>query len=323
MNASIANIVPLGVLERRFARLRERVLHSRRPIIWLRAIPGAGKSPVPLDFQGQRQSREPRRMAGNRRREPGRRASGADGGWRLERQAAVTSDRRLECERGIFSRAAHAELLWSRRGPGQHRFFLTAPDGHDVVGLFEATGGWPVLVDAWLAGRCEEIQKVLPDFLELQVLPHLPQSLVSALFGAVTAPLAPAAIEYLFGRDAAMHPLLGSTDVGTTIAADWVRAALVTLRARPRLLSRAVRDDLIHLATTFGDPTASIGSLIEIGHAEQALEIFERAGGMFFGYLHGFQALQDVLRAFGPDWERRRNTFSRALVLAQQERSIP
>ena len=44
MNASIANIVPLGVLERRFARLRERVLHSRRPIIWLRAIPGAGKS---------------------------------------------------------------------------------------------------------------------------------------------------------------------------------------------------------------------------------------------------------------------------------------
>jgi hypothetical protein len=44
MNASIAKIVPLGLLERRFARLRERVLDSRRPIVWLRAIPGAGKS---------------------------------------------------------------------------------------------------------------------------------------------------------------------------------------------------------------------------------------------------------------------------------------
>jgi DNA-binding CsgD family transcriptional regulator len=74
-------------------------------------------------------------------------------------------------------------------------------------------------------------------------------------------------------------------------------------------LSRAVRDDLIHLITAFGDPTASIVSLIEIGHAEQALEMLDRAGGMFFGYLHGFQALQDVLRAFGPDWERRAETL--------------
>ena len=33
MNASIVKIVPVGLLERRFARLRERVLDSRRPIV--------------------------------------------------------------------------------------------------------------------------------------------------------------------------------------------------------------------------------------------------------------------------------------------------
>jgi DNA-binding CsgD family transcriptional regulator len=181
----------------------------------------------------------------------------------------------------------------------------------EVDGLFAATGGWPVLVDAWLSGRSEEIQKVLPDFLELEVLPHLPQSLVSALFGALSAPLAPAAIEYLLGRDAVLHPLLRSTDDGTLISAGWVRAALEALRARPRL-SRAVRDDLIHLATAFGDPTAAILSLVALGQAEQALEIFDRAGGMFYGYLRGFQALQDVLRAFGAEWERR----SESLFLA-------
>jgi DNA-binding NarL/FixJ family response regulator len=309
MNASIAKIVPLGLLERRFARLRERVLDSRRPIVWLRAIPGAGKSRFLSTFKDNSKvaGLGDWRVIDGESPDAVQLALTAAGvlNGRPQQRVIVASNASDEYSRVLLTPSAYGlvEVL------DDTVFFLSAPDAQEVEGLYAATGGWPVLVDAWLTGRGEEIQKVLPDFLELEVLPHLPQSLVSALFGAITAPLAPAAIEYLFGKDAAVHPLLRSTDAGTIIAADWMRAALKTLRARPRILSRAVRDDLIHIATAFGDSTASIVSLIEIGHAEQALEIFDRAGGMFFGYLHGFQALQEVLRAFGPDWERRVETL--------------
>ena len=303
MNANIATLVPLGPLERRFARLRDRVLGSRRPIVWLRALPGAGKTRFLATFKDH-----------------ARAASLGD--WRIidgESPDAVQAALAAGVLNGGPQRrviASNASEAYSRAllTPSAYgfvevvddtAFFLTAPEMQEVEGLNAATGGWPVLVDAWLSGRGAEIQKVLPDFLEFEVLPHLPQSLVSALFGALTAPLSLAAIEYLFGRDAALHPLLRRTDAGTVIAAGWVRTALETLRGRPRTWSRAVRDDLIHLATAFGDPTAAILSLIQIGHAEQALEIFDRAGGMFFGYLRGFQALQDVLHAFGAEWERR------------------
>ncbi len=304
MSANIATIVPAGPLERRFARLRDRVLGSRRPIVWLRALPGAGKTRFLSTFK-----------------DPAKAASLGD--WRIidgespdavqaalaagvlnggpPRRVIVASNASEAYSRALLTPSAYGfvEVL------DDTAFFLTAPEMQEVEGMYTATGGWPVLVDAWLSGRGEEIQKVLPDFLELEVLPHLPQSLVSALFGALTAPLAPAAVEYLLGKGAALHPLLRRTDEGTIIAAGWVRAALETLRARPRLLPRAVQDDLVHLATAFGDPTAAILSLIEIGQAEQAIEIFDRAGGMFFGYFRGFRALEDVLRAFGPEWERR------------------
>jgi DNA-binding CsgD family transcriptional regulator len=309
MNASIVKIVPVGLLERRFARLRERVLDSRRPIVWLRAIPGAGKSRFLSTFRDDGKAASPADWRVIDGESPGAvqaalSAAGALNG-RPQRRVIVASHASEEYSRVLLTPNAYGlvEVV------DDAAFFLTAADILDAEGLFAATGGWPMLVDAWLAGRGEEIQRVLPDFLELEVLPHLPQSLVSALFGAVGGPLAPAAIEYLFGRDAALHPLLRGTDAGTFIAGDWVRAALEALRARSGLLPRSVRDDLTHLAIAFGDPTASVVSLIEIGHAEQAIEIFERAGGMFFGYLHGFQALQDVLRAFGPDWERRTETL--------------
>jgi DNA-binding CsgD family transcriptional regulator len=309
MSATIARIVPLGLLERRFARLREWVLGSRRPVVWLRAIPGAGKSRFLSTFKDNSKIAGLEDWQVIDGESPGAvqlalTVAGVLNG-RPQQRVIVASNASDEYSRVLLTPSAYGlvEVL------DDTAFFLTAPDVQDVDGLYAATGGWPMLVDAWLAGRGEEIQKVLPDFLELEVLPHLPQSLVSALFGAVTTPLAPAAIEHLFGMGAAVHPLLRSTDAGTIIAADWVRAALKTLRAGPRVLSRAVRDDLVHIATAFGDPTSSIVSLIEIGQAEQALEIFDCAGGMFFGYLHGFQVLQEVLRAFGPDWERRAETL--------------
>ena len=232
MSANIATIVPAGPLERRFARLRDRVLGSRRPIVWLRALPGAGKTRFLSTFK-----------------DPAKAASLGD--WRIidgespdavqaalaagvlnggpPRRVIVASNASEAYSRALLTPSAYGfvEVL------DDTAFFLTAPEMQEVEGMYTATGGWPVLVDAWLSGRGEEIQKVLPDFLELEVLPHLPQSLVSALFGALTAPLAPAAVEYLLGKGAALHPLLRRTDEGTIIAAGWVRAALETLRARP------------------------------------------------------------------------------------------
>ena len=313
---SIAKIVPIGLLERRFGRLRAKILKSRRPIVWLRALPGTGKSRflASLEAEGKRpdfadwlviDGQAPEAL------EAGLAAAGVVKG-RPERRVIIASSASEEFSRVMLTPSAYGlvELIEDAD------FFLTPadsypPDAHvpDADGLFASTGGWPVLVDAWASGRSAEIRKILPDFLEREVLPNLPQSLVTALFGAVTAPLTPAAVEHLFGAGASLHPLLRATDAGIAVAGEWVRAALLALRAKPRALPRGVLDDLIRIHTAFGDPVASILSLIDMGQSEQAAEVFDRAGGMFFGYRHGYQALETVLRSFGPEWERRRETL--------------
>jgi DNA-binding CsgD family transcriptional regulator len=304
MTATIAQLVPVGLLERRFARLRDKVFATTRPIVWLRAMPGSGKSRFLSSLMEARK-------APNLAVLDGETPDAVQAALATAGLASATPDRRV-----IVASSAHEEyarILLRHSAYGHVEliedadFFLTSSDvqSPDAEGLLAATGGWPILVDAWLAGRATEIRKLLADFLEQEVLPSLPRSLVSALFGAVSAPLTPAAIEFLFGPGASVHPLLRSTEAGTVIASEWVRAALSTLSAGPRVLSRATLDDLIHLHTAFGDPAASIVSLLELDQAEHALEVFDRAGGMFFGYLQGYQALEVVLRGFGPEWERR------------------
>jgi LuxR family maltose regulon positive regulatory protein len=65
-----------------------------------------------------------------------------------------------------------------------------------------------------------------------------------------------------------------------------------------------VLDDLIRLHTQFAEPARAITSLVDLGLFTQAIEVFNAAGGMFFGYRHGYQALETVLAKFGPEWER-------------------
>ena len=53
---------------------------------------------------------------------------------------------------------------------------------------------------------------------------------------------------------------------------------------------------------------------MDLGLFAQAIEVFNAAGGMLFGYRHGYQArFETVLQKFGPDWERR----TESLLLAR------
>jgi ATP/maltotriose-dependent transcriptional regulator MalT len=155
------------------------------------------------------------------------------------------------------------------------------------------------------------------------VLPDLSSRVATALFGALPAPLGKAAVGYLFGAQAKLHPLLLTTAAGVTIAGTWVRDALLKLRMQPKALERAVLDDLIQLHTRFAEPADAITSLVDLGLFAQAVEVFNAAGGMFFGYRHGYQALETVLRSFGPDWERRTESlfFARLYLMIKTGQS--
>jgi DNA-binding CsgD family transcriptional regulator len=191
------------------------------------------------------------------------------------------------------------------------------------IKVLAATGGWPLLVDGYLSGRSAEMMQMLPAFLERDVLPDVPPRVATALFGSLPAPLGPAAVEYLFGAQQELHPLLKSTAAGVTAAGDWVRDALLKLRSRPQALRRSALDDLIQLHTRFDEPARAIASLVDLGLFTQAIEVFNAAGGMFFGYRHGYQALQTVLRKFGPDWEGRTESlfFARLYFIVKSGQS--
>jgi DNA-binding CsgD family transcriptional regulator len=287
----------------RFTRLQAKLRRSIKPIIWLRAIPGAGKTRFLRTLKLDDKTK---------------------GAWRLldaptpaTVQKALTAGplgERRTTRKLIIASSANADLAQSLLVPNVYGFieviedsdfFLTPADCLEDEDLFAATAGWPVLADAWARNRADDIIAMLPDFLEQQVLPQLPPPLVTALFAALAAPLSQAALDHLFGPNKSLHPLLITTAASTTIAGSWIRDALLTLRGTPESLSPKVRDQLIHVHTTFAEPASAITSLIDIGQSDRAVQVFERAGGTFFGYLHGFQALGVVLRKFGPEQERR------------------
>jgi DNA-binding CsgD family transcriptional regulator len=291
-------------LTARFTRLTAKLRQSTKPIIWLRAIPGAGKTRFLHTLKKDDKTQ---------------------GGWRLldaPTPAAVHKvlasagalGERHPTQKLLIASTANADIARSLLVPDVYGFvdviedndlFPTPADCRQEQGLFAATAGWPVLVDAWARNRADDIKAMLPDFLESEVLPQLPPPLVTALFAALAAPLRPAAVEYLFGQGKPLHPLLAPTTAGTSIAGSWIRDALLTFHGTPESLPPKVRDQLIHVHTTFAEPATAITSLIDIGQTERAVQVFERAGGIFFGYLHGFQGLGEVLQKFGPEWERR------------------
>ena len=314
----------------RFARICQRLQSTPKRIVWLRAMPGTGKTRVLIELE---------------RRAPAWHAED----WLLlddpsadAMQAALAACGSLGDRPGrpllIASRSssAVAESLLTPRLYGlvevidDGDLFLQPGDCRSMDGdVLAATGGWPMLVDGYLSGRAAEMVQMLPAFLDREVLPDLPPQVTTALFGSLPAPLGPAAIAYLFGtpRDGALrvgtqrelHPLLKRTAAGVTAAGEWVRDALLRLRTQPQALRRPVLDDLIRLHTQFAEPAHAITSLVDLGLFTQAIEVFNAAGGMFFGYRHGYQALETVLAKFGPEWERRTETllFARLYLMVK------
>jgi DNA-binding CsgD family transcriptional regulator len=294
-------------MARRLARIGKRLQATRKPIVWLRAMPGTGKTrllfalarrakalhiadwlllddPSPDALQAALAAR------GSPADPPGRRLLVASRSSNEVAQALLTS-----------------QLYGFVDVIDDHDLFLTSADcrSMDSVDILAASGGWPLLVDGYASGRSVEMQQMLPAFLDRDVLPDLPPPVTTALFGSLPAPLGPKAVEYLFGTQRELHPLLKTTAAGVTVAGGWVRDALLKLRTQPQALRRSVLDDLIRLHTQFADPARAITSLVDLGLFAQAIEVFNAAGGMFFGYRHGYQALETVLQKFGPDWERR------------------
>jgi len=312
----VAKSRPIDPLEHRFARLRARLTQTTQRIVWLRALPGTGKTRFLLHLQTGDEAPHwaDWRFLDNQSAEATQAelaASGISGGRPAQRLIIASSNDEIAQPLLMPSVYGFVELI------EDGEFFLTSGDCRFEPGLFASTAGWPVLVDAWLRGRGAEIQAMLPDFLEREVLPRLPPALVAALFGALTAPLSADALEYLFGCNKRVHPLLLTSEAGTSVAGEWVRKALMTLRRTPASLPPAALERIVHVHTAFADPASSIASLIDIGQPDEALQVFERAGGMYFGYLHGFQSLEQVLRRFGPEGERRADSlfFAHLFVL--------
>jgi DNA-binding CsgD family transcriptional regulator len=189
--------------------------------------------------------------------------------------------------------------------------------------LLAATGGWPLLVDGYSSGRAAEMVQMLPAFLDREVLPEIPPRVTTALFASMPGPLSAAAVEYLFGAEKELHPLFRTTAAGVTAAGDWVRDALLKLRTQPKALQGSALDDVIQLHTRFDEPARAICALVDLGLFAQAIEVFNAAGGMFFGYRQGYQALETVLQKFGPHWETRTESlfFARLYLSVKSGRS--
>jgi DNA-binding CsgD family transcriptional regulator len=294
-------------MARRLARICQRLQATRKPIVWLRAMPGTGKTRLLFELA--------------------RRATGLHvEDWLLLDDPSADALQAELAARGSLAGPSGRRLLIASRSSNEvaqalltpqlygfvdviddHDLFLKSVDcrSMDSVDLLAATGGWPLLVDGYVSGRSVEMLQMLPAFLDRDVLPDLPSPVSTALFGSLPAPLGPKAVEFLFGTQQELHPLLKTTVAGVTVAGEWVRDALLKLRTQPQTLRRSVLDDLIRLHTQFAEPARAITSLVDLGLFAQAIEVFNAAGGMFFGYRHGYQTLEAVLQKFGPDWERR------------------
>jgi hypothetical protein len=295
-----------GMLARRTERIRKRVLASCKPIVWITGVAGTGKTQI---LQALRKKLE--------------RGSGARV-WTLlddpdteHLESALVSvrsaDRGRQRRMVVATRpnAAAANVLRKPRVYGlvevieDAELFLSARDGGATGSsqVLELTGGWPVLADAFASGRAAELLHELPDFLQTEVLPTLPPSVVVALFVALSEPLSDEAVGELFRGQAPFTPLLRHTAQGLSTASTWVAGALRHLRQRPNTFSKETLDRILDLHARYGRPDRSIPALLDMGQTAQALAVFERAGGPFFGYLRGFHALQTLLDLFGSEPE--------------------
>jgi len=89
------------------------------------------------------------------------------------------------------------------------------------------------------------------------------------------------------------------------VAGEWVRSALSSLRRRAVARAPGLRERLMRLYASLTDPAPAIAALLSVGDSSAAFELFRRAGGAYYGYAHGYHALERVLAHFGPQLEQR------------------
>lgn len=295
---------PNDALERRTLRLLSRIRSMRKPIIWLRGCAGAGKSQLLKELARNQGTRS---ACWKLLDDPSPRVLKE----KLADPAAEGSSPRMV----IASRPASpaGQVLLKQRVYGEvaviddTELWVTLDDAasDSDVALMQMTGGWPVLAAAYLQGRTAPVRELLPEFLESELLPLLPEPLIAAVYAALTAPLTAAAFAFLSGSDTASHPILCKQEAHWQVSGAWVREALHGLRRSSAFLTPGVRDRLKGFYAGLIAPERAIADLAAMGETEQALELFKNAGGVFFGYRHGYRALEAVLGAFGEILEQR------------------
>jgi DNA-binding NarL/FixJ family response regulator len=299
--------MPTSWLDRLAAQIRA----SSSPILWLRGLPGTGKSTLLAHVKPWAEARfliydEP----------------AAD----MLTQFTPGEQRLLLAARPSAA-MDRALLRWRAYGAveiiGDHALFLTEAecgalgDGQ----LFQQTGGWPFLVGASREGRGEIIQDLLPAFLDAELFPSLPHALVVAILAASDTPLPLSGAKSLFG-DGALHPLLAVTPDGVVLAADWVKDAVQRLKQRPTVWQRATADAVIQIHARNGKPVPAIEALNRMGQREAALDLFDQAGGFRLGLRDGVGLLARALDSFPAGLEDRVDTllFGRILVMVASGR---
>jgi DNA-binding CsgD family transcriptional regulator len=288
-----------NALERRLLRLERRLLDAEAPIVWLCACAGTGKTRLLETLR------------------PGL----TDRGWcLLDDPSAASLERALELVTRpapvprtqvlVASRpnSAIVPLLLKPRAYGlvetladPELFVRTEDTEPDEEKLLVATGGWPWLVAAALEGRERAARALLPQFLEREVLPTFTERALARLIAAASMPLPLDSLEQPADEDV----FLLRAPRGTRIAGDWVRAALLTMRRCEAARTPRVREYLMAAYASLPDPAPAIEALLGLGDHQSAFELFRKTGGAYYGYHHGYHALERVLGLFGPELGQR------------------
>ncbi len=287
---------PTDLLERRTRRLMRRVQAAPESIVWLCAGAGSGKSQL---LEALRAADAAVEVLDDPTRDA-----------LVQGLADLDAARTRRLLIATRPEAAIAPLLVREQMYGrvllleEQALFVTSEDavGEADEALLVDTGGWPMLVAAGLEERSDEARELLPEFLERHVVPHWPEALLVALLAALTAPLSHEVLLELCPLLKISHPLLQEQDGVLQVRGRWVREALTALRATT-VKSPAVREHLKTFYSRLPAPDRAIAELIAMGAPADALELFKQAGGVFFGYRHGYRSLEAVLRLFGTTLE--------------------
>ncbi|HVO47499.1 MAG TPA: LuxR C-terminal-related transcriptional regulator [Steroidobacteraceae bacterium] len=289
---------PADALERRNLRLTRRVRAAAEPIVWLRAGAGSGKS---------------RLLQALKTADPAVIVLDDPASAALTEALTALSTARVQRvviasrpESDIASLLLREQMYGRVAVFGEMELFVAAEDatGGGEAALLSDTGGWPMLVAASLESRASEACGLLPRFLERDILPCLPEAVVVALFAALSAPLTDPELRALCSGEVPVHPLLRKQADHWQVSGSWVREALKSLRTST-VTSPAARERLRHHYSHLHAPDRAIAELLAMGATAEALELFKQAGGVFFGYRHGYHTLENVLRLFGPELEQR------------------